>query len=377
LTNFKILRKDSLTRARAGTVALQHGTVKTPAFMPVGTSATVKAIRNDQLEELGINMILSNTYHLYLRPGLEVIEAAGGLHNFMSWKHNILTDSGGFQVFSLAPFRKIEEGGVVFKSHIDGSTHRLTPEKVISIQSKLGSDVMMSLDICTGYGIEKEKAVEALNITTAWAEKSKSAWDRLDEKKGELWGIIQGNFFKDLREKSASEIISLDFPGYAIGGLSVGEPFDVFAEYLEYTAKLLPDNKPRYLMGVGTPKYILEAVRNGIDLFDCVFPTRTARNALVFTGKGPLSLKKEENRLNTEPIDDTCKCYTCKNYSRSYLRHLFKAREILAPMLTTHHNLYFIKELIRGIREAILSGNFLTYQTNFLKKYKTEKGEEV
>lgn len=377
MTNFKILRKDSLTRARAGTVALQHGTVKTPAFMPVGTSATVKAMRNDQLEELGINMILSNTYHLYLRPGLEVIEAAGGLHNFMSWKHNILTDSGGFQVFSLAPFRKIEEGGVVFKSHIDGSTHRLTPEKVISIQRKLGSDVMMSLDICTGYGIEKEKAAKALSITTAWAEKSKIAWHQLDEGRGELWGIIQGNFFKDLREKSASEIISLDFPGYAVGGLSVGEPFEIFAGYLEYTAKLLPDNKPRYLMGVGTPEYILEAVKNGIDLFDCVFPTRTARNALVFTGTGPLSLKKEENRLNTEPIDNTCRCYTCKNYSRSYLRHLFKAKEILAPMLTTHHNLYFIKELIRGIREAILDNNFLTYKTNFLKKYKTGKQEEV
>ncbi|NOY10398.1 MAG: tRNA guanosine(34) transglycosylase Tgt [Spirochaetes bacterium] len=377
MINFRVLRKDSLTRARAATVALQHGTVKTPAFMPVGTNATVKAIRNDQLEELGINMILSNTYHLYLRPGLEVIEAAGGLHNFMSWKHNILTDSGGFQIFSLAPFRKIEEGGVLFKSHIDGSTHKLTPEKVISIQNKLGSDVMMSLDICTGYGIEKEKALKALSITTAWAEKSKTAWDRLDEKKGELWGIIQGNFFKDLREKSASEIISLDFPGYAVGGVSVGEPFDVFAEYLEYTAKLLPDNKPRYLMGVGTPKYILEAVKNGIDLFDCVFPTRTARNALVFTVNGPLSLKKEENRLNTEPIDNTCRCYTCKNYSRSYLRHLFKAREILAPMLTTHHNLYFIKELIKGIREAILGGNFFTYQTDFLKKYKTEKQEGV
>lgn len=373
--DFKVIKRDSLTDARTGTLALKHGTVVTPVFMPVGTNATVKAMRNDQLEEIGINLILSNTYHLYLRPGMEVIQNAGGLHNFMSWKHNILTDSGGFQIFSLTPFRKIEEGGVVFKSHIDGSTHSLTPEKIVEIQSILGSDVMMPLDICTGYGIKKEKAEWALNVTTEWAKKSRDVWEKLDVDHGELWGIVQGNFFRDLRAQSASELVGLDFPGYAIGGLSVGEPFSVFSEYLEYTAKLLPINKPRYVMGIGTPEFILEAVSRGVDLFDCVFPTRTARNALAFTKKGTVSLKKEENRLNNDPIDNSCRCYTCRNFSRSYLRHLYKTKEILVAMLVTYHNLFFIKNLIKEIHAAISKDYFSKYKNDFLDMYRNNKEE--
>lgn len=373
--DFKVVKSDSVTDARTGTLALKHGTVITPVFMPVGTNATVKAMRNDQLEEIGINLILSNTYHLYLRPGMDVIQSAGGLHNFMSWRHNILTDSGGFQIFSLSPFRKIEDEGVVFKSHIDGSTHRLTPEKAVEIQNILGSDVMMSLDICTGYGIDRREAEWALDITTEWAKKSKEVWTNLDNDHGELWGIVQGNFFKDLRSKSSSELIELDFPGYAIGGLSVGEPFSVFAEYLEYTAKLLPVNKPRYVMGIGTPEFILEAVSRGIDLFDCVFPTRTARNALAFTRNGTVSLKKKENRLDNDAIDSSCRCYTCMNYSRSYLRHLYKTKEILASMLVTYHNLFFIKNLVKEIQAAILKNSFSKYKNDFLKMYRNNKGE--
>ncbi|RKX81316.1 MAG: tRNA guanosine(34) transglycosylase Tgt [Spirochaetes bacterium] len=375
--DFKVIKKDSTTDARTGKIALKHGTVETPVFMPVGTNATVKAMRNDQLEEIGINLILSNTYHLFLRPGMEVIQNAGGLHNFMSWKHNILTDSGGFQIFSLTPFRKIENDGVTFKSHIDGGIHHLTPEKVVEIQSILGSDVMMPLDICTGYGIEREDAEWALNTTTDWAKKSREKWEKINSDHGELWGIVQGNFFKDLREKSVSELINVDFPGYAIGGLSVGEPFPVFAEYLEYTAKLLPVDKPRYVMGIGTPEFILEAVSRGIDLFDCVFPTRTARNALAFTKNGTVSLKKEENRLSNNPIDNSCRCYTCRNFSKAYLRHLYKTKEILAAMLVTYHNLFFIKNLIKEIRYAISKGNFSRYRNDFLKIYGKNSEEQI
>ncbi|MCD6122582.1 MAG: tRNA guanosine(34) transglycosylase Tgt [Spirochaetales bacterium] len=375
--DFKVIKKDSATDARTGKIALKHGTVETPVFMPVGTNATVKAMRNDQLEEIGINLILSNTYHLFLRPGMEVIQNAGGLHNFMSWKHNILTDSGGFQIFSLTPFRKIENDGVTFKSHIDGGIHHLTPEKVVEIQSILGSDVMMPLDICTGYGIEREDAEWVLNITTDWAKKSREKWEKINSDHGELWGIVQGNFFKDLREKSVSELINVDFPGYAIGGLSVGEPFTVFAEYLEYTAKLLPVDKPRYVMGIGTPEFILEAVSRGIDLFDCVFPTRTARNALAFTKNGTVSLKKEENRLSNNPIDNSCRCYTCRNFSKAYLRHLYKTKEILAAMLVTYHNLFFIKNLIKEIRYAISKGNFSRYRNDFLKIYGNNREEQI
>ncbi len=374
---FRVKKRDRKSSARIGMLALRHGTVETPAFMPVGTNATVKAMTNENLERLGINLILSNTYHLYLRPGLEVIEKLGGLHNFMSWKHNILTDSGGFQIFSLTALRKIEEGGVVFKSHLDGSMHKLTPESVVRIQSILGSDVMMPLDVCTGYGIPIEEASDALKTTHEWLNRSKKEWLRLHESRdvGLLWGIVQGNFYKELRKKSVDKVVSMDLPGYAIGGLSVGESFELFSEYLSFTAGLMPVDKPRYVMGIGTPEYIFEAVENGIDMFDCVFPTRTARNALAFTFFGTLSLKKETLRFDEKPIDPRCTCYTCRNHSRAYIRHLFKTNEILASILATIHNLHFLQNLIKSIKNAIYEDRFLEYKKNFLTEYKNGSKE--
>jgi queuine tRNA-ribosyltransferase len=338
--------------------------------MPVGTNATVKAIKNEDLEAMGIRLILSNTYHLYLRPGVEVIQSAGGIHRFMSWNYNILTDSGGFQVFSLAPFRKIEKGGIYFRSHIDGSYHRLTPEMVVQIQQKMGSDIIMPLDICTPHGCSEKEAEEAVTITTSWATTSKTCWKTDEGAEGTyLFGIIQGNFYKRLREKSIEEIVSLDLPGYAVGGLSVGESFNQFMDMLRFIAGLLPEDRPRYLMGVGTPEYLLEAIEAGFDLFDCVFPTRTARNALAFTISGPLSLRLEKNKFDQRPIEPSCSCYTCRHYSRSYLRHLFKAGEINAAVFTTIHNLFFIQTFIRTIQEKIRAGEFGEFKKSFLSGY--------
>jgi queuine tRNA-ribosyltransferase len=367
---FTVTHTDAKSRARTGLLSLGHGAVATPCFMPVGTNASVKAIKNRDLEEMGVNLILGNTYHLYLRPGTEVVRNAGGLHRFMGWSHNILTDSGGYQIFSLAAFRKLEEGGIRFRSHIDGSPHRLSPEDVIGIQAVLGSDVMMPLDVCTPPGIGPGEAREALIRTNEWLQRSRNAWEGIrTPARGELFGIMQGNFFMDLRRESAERIVDLDLPGYAIGGLSVGEDFDVFLEFLQGTAGLLPAGKPRYLMGIGTPRYILEAVESGIDLFDCVFPTRTARNARVFTRDGPLSLRAEKNRLDYSPIDSDCACETCRNHTRSYLRHLFKAKEIQAAVLATHHNLYFLQSLVEGIRRAIIEDGFMEFKTAFLERF--------
>jgi queuine tRNA-ribosyltransferase len=367
---FKVLEKDPGSGARRGFLALAHGSVATPCFMPVGTNASVKAVKPRDLEDMGISLILGNTYHLSLRPGPEVIEHAGGLHSFMGWKRNILTDSGGYQVFSLAPFRKIENEGVRFKSHIDGSTQSLTPEKVVELQSVFGSDVMMPLDVCTAPGIPFAEAKAASELTTAWLSRSKAAWLRFEGPlRGELFGIMQGNFYKELRKESAEGMIGLDLPGYAIGGLSVGEDFPIFLDFLSLSAGLLPIEKPRYLMGIGTPRYILEAVEAGIDLFDCVFPTRTARNALVFTRDGPLSLRNEKNRLDFGPLDPLCGCETCARHTRGYLRHLFKAREIQAAVLATSHNLYFIQELIHGIQRSIEDRAFPAFKKSFLSRY--------
>jgi queuine tRNA-ribosyltransferase len=370
---FEVSHRDANSPARTARLELNHGTVLTPAFMPVGTNATVKALRSDDLEALGVNLILSNTYHLYLRPGTEVISKFQGLHRFMNWNHNILTDSGGFQIFSLAPFRKIEEQGVHFKSHIDGSSHALTPEEVVRTQLILGSDVLMPLDVCTAPEIDRTEAERALELTTRWAERSKACWqsERLPGS-GELFGIVQGNFFKDLRTRSAEQITALELPGYCIGGLSVGESSAVFQDLLAHTAELLPASRPRYLMGIGTPEYILAAVEHGIDLFDCVLPTRTARNAQAFTRSGPLSLKKERNRLDDSPIDPECSCSTCRSYSRAYLRHLFKTREILAAVLTSYHNLHFIQDLIRDTRYAIQADQYLPFKKSFLERYSRE-----
>ena len=365
--SFSVQSRDPGSRARTGSLALNHGTVFTPCFMPVGTNATVKAMRNRDLEEIGVNLILGNTYHLYLRPGREVIAQAGGLHGFMGWRHNILTDSGGYQVFSLASFRKVEDEGVFFRSHIDGSSHRLTPEDVLDIQMVLGSDVMMPLDECTRPGISHQEAQVAVGRTTAWLSRTSRRWkDRRGPMTGLLFGIMQGNFYKDLRSRSAAEMAELDLPGYAIGGLSVGEEFPVFQDLLGCSASLLPDDKPRYLMGIGTPLYILEAVEAGIDLFDCVFPTRTARNAQVFSSEGPLSLRNEKYKTDFRPIDEACECETCRNHTRAYLRHLFKAKEIEAAVLATCHNLTWLHRFVCSIQEAISRGEFLRFKAEFL-----------
>jgi queuine tRNA-ribosyltransferase len=357
--------------ARAGYLELAHGRVETPVFMPVGTNATVKAIGPEALEELGVTLILANAYHLYLRPGAEVIRGAGGLHAFMGWERNILTDSGGYQIFSLATLRRITEGGVEFRSHLDGSALSLSPEEVVEFQLLLGSDVLMPLDVCTPPGIAEQEACQALERTLAWAGRSLRAWraGRSDGKGGQLFGIVQGNFFPALRRQSAERTAELDFPGLAIGGLSVGESFEVFRDLLALTAGLLPQGKPRYLMGVGTPQYILEAVENGVDMMDCVFPTRTARNAQVYTRRGPLNLRGEANRLAFGPIDPGCACPTCRRHSRSYLRHLFKSREILAAMLATRHNLHFLQTLMRDIRQAVRMGSFGAFKRSFLEAY--------
>lgn len=369
-----ISHRDTHSSARCGTLTLPHGSLEIPAFMPVGTNATVKAIHHRTVEETGYRLILGNTYHLYLRPGKEVIEHYGGLHRFSNWKHNILTDSGGFQVFSLAPFRKIRDEGVRFRSHIDGSYHQLTPESVVEFQETLGSDIQMCLDECTAPEISYRKALDACRRTTRWAERAKKRWLECREGyEGKLFGIIQGNFYKDLRKQSAEEIIDLDFPGVAIGGLSVGEPYPVFEEYLAYTAQFLPEEKPRYLMGIGTPDYIFAAVENGIDLFDCVFATRTARNGAVFTRDGLINLKKVANRFDQGPISEGCSCEACRSYSRGYLRHLFKAGEIFGPMLATQHNLQFLYDLMAEIRLSIREDRFSEFKRSFLSRYMAKK----
>ena len=368
---FTIEHQDENSRARTGRLLLPHGSVQTPVFMPVGTNATVKAITVDDLHEIGFEIILSNTYHLYLRPGSDVIGNLGGLHGFSRWDKNILTDSGGFQVFSLAPFRKIREEGVEFKSHIDGSSHFLTPEKIVQVQRQLNSDIQMQLDFCSSWGVDYAEAKESLRITNDWLLRAKKEWKKTqaDGYQGLLFPIVQGNFFKDLREESADFVSNLDMPGIAIGGLSVGEPLEIYQEMLSFTAPLLPYEKVKYVMGIGTPDYILDAIENGIDMFDCVLPTRNARNGSYFTRDGALAIKKEEHRLSAEAIDAECNCKVCKNYSRAYLRHLFKTNEMLSSMLASYHNLYFLHDMVKNAREAIRKNNFTAYKKCFLDRY--------
>ncbi|MDR2951911.1 MAG: tRNA guanosine(34) transglycosylase Tgt [Treponema sp.] len=372
-------KRDSATAARTGVLRLPHGDVPTPVFMPVGTNGTVKAVTTDDLKEIGFNIILSNTYHLYLRPGEEVIGKAGGLRRFMNWDRNILTDSGGFQVFSLSALRKISGEGAWFQSHIDGSKHFISPEKAAAIQAVLGSDIQMQLDYCTPWGASRGESEKALEITTEWMGRAKKAWEETLHKaeaySGVLFSIVQGNFFHDLRKRSAEACAASDTPGIAIGGLSVGEPSEVFLETLAYTASFLPENKPRYVMGIGTPEYVLGAIEQGIDMFDCVLPTREGRNGRVYSRHGPVSLKKAENRLDFSPIDRECGCKVCKNYTRSYLRHLFKTREILCSMLASYHNLYFLNELAASSRQAIEEGKFLEFKKDFLSYYEEGSNE--
>ena len=372
---FDIPHADPSCAARAGTLKLSHGTVSTPVFMPVGTNGTVKAISRDDLEAIGFDLILSNAYHLCLRPGPGVIAAAGGLHNFMGWPRNILTDSGGFQVFSLAPFRKIREDGVEFHSHLDGSTHRFSPEGVVEIQTVLGSDILMQLDVCAKWGVSYGEAREALVLTADWLKRSKKAWEeKAAEGGGKLFAIVQGNFFEDLRRHSAALAIEADTPGLAIGGLSVGEEEAVFLDFLAFTAALLPREKPRYVMGIGTPQYILAAIEQGVYMFDCVLPTRTGRSGRVFTRRGDISIKRADREMDLGPLDPRCDCKVCRNYSRAYLRHLFKSGEMLCSMLASYHNLHFLHALVKDARQAILEDRFMRFKKDFLGEYTGGEG---
>jgi len=368
--SFKILKKDATSRARLGILKTFHNEIETPVFMPVGTLATVKTMSPEELKSIGAQIILSNTYHLYLRPGEELIKKAGGLHKFMNWDRSILTDSGGFQVFSLGPLRTITEEGVTFKSHIDGSTHFMSPEKAVKIQEALGSDIAMVFDECAPYPSDYNYAKEAMHRTHRWAKRCKDAHQRVDQVQ---FGIVQGSTYADLRVESAKYLTDLDFPGYAIGGLSVGEPKPLMYEMLEVLEPHLPLEKPRYLMGVGSPDALIEGVLRGIDMFDCVLPTRIARNGTVFTKYGKLVVRNAAYKEDFRPIEDDCQCYTCRNYSRAYIRHLLHNDEVLGIRLTTIHNLHFLINLMREIRKAIKEDRLISFAREFLHNYKQGK----
>jgi len=399
---FEIIARDTESRARAGVLHTPHGLVETPVFMPVGTAGTVKAIAQDQLEQLGAEIVLANTYHLYLRPGHEVVRELGGLHHFMSWPHAILTDSGGYQVMSMKELSRVTEDGVAFRSHLDGSAHFLTPELAVDIQHALGSDIMMILDECVEYPASHETLHRAMKLTGRWAARAKEHWLEVRESGLEkrelgvgnresgqpsartnagrprdtsallptpdsllpmLFGIVQGGTDKSLRRESAEDIIEVGFDGYAIGGLSVGEPKSETCDVAEYTADLLPGDRPRYLMGVGTPEDLVECVARGIDMFDCVMPTRNARNGTAFTSQGKLVVKNAAYAKDQAPLDPACECPVCRRYTRAYIRHLFLAHEMLGAMLTTSHNIYFYLDTMRRIRQAIVSGGFQEYRS--------------
>ncbi|MDZ5782878.1 tRNA guanosine(34) transglycosylase Tgt [Marinococcus luteus] len=353
--------------ARLGKVHTPHGSFETPAFMPVGTLATVKTLSPEELESMGAGMILSNTYHLWIRPGEDIVEEAGGLHKFMNWNKPILTDSGGFQVFSLSKLRDIKEEGVHFRNHISGAKLFLSPEKAMQIQNSLGADVMMAFDECPPYPAEEDYMKASVERTTRWAERCLEAHTR--PKDQALFGIVQGGDYRHLREKSAKELISMDFPGYAIGGLSVGEPKETMNRVLEYTAPLLPQNKPRYLMGVGSADALIDGSIRGIDMFDCVLPTRIGRNGTCMTSKGRLVVRNASNARDFRPIDEECGCYTCRNYSRAYIRHLIKSEETFGVRLTSYHNLYFLLSLMQQVREAIQQDRLLDFRETFFEQY--------
>ena len=369
---YELLHVDKSTGARRGIVHTPHGDIQTPIFMPVGTQATVKSMTPEELkEEVKAQIILSNTYHLYLRPGHEIVKEAGGLHKFMNWDRPILTDCGGFQVFSLSDLRQISEEGVEFKSHLDGSKHMFTPEKVMEIENALGADIIMAFDECCPYPSTYEYTKNSMERTTRWAKRCIKAHARPDEQG--LFGIIQGGFFKDLREKSAKDLIELDFPGYAVGGISVGEPKEEFLDILRFTTPLMPENKPRYLMGVGTPDYLIEATMAGIDMCDCVLPTRIARNGTAMTSHGKVVVRNATYERDWGPLDPECDCYTCKNYTRAYIRHLVKANEILGVRLLSIHNLRFLTRLMETIRTEIENDNLANFKEEFYKKYGYER----
>ena len=365
----------SVKGARIGLVTTGHGSFETPAFMPVGTQGTVKAMTPNDLRSVGAQIILSNTYHLYLRPGLEILRSAGGLHRFMNWPQPLLTDSGGYQVFSLADFREIEEAGVRFRSHIDGSSHLFTPESVVEMQRIIGSDIMMVLDECTPYPCAEAYARASNERTVRWARRSIVAMETASVEYGHgqsLFGIVQGSVYPHIREIAARALCSMKFDGYAIGGLAVGEPVEEMYEMVSICTDLLPENKPRYLMGVGTPENILEAIERGVDMFDCVLPTRNGRNGMLFTRKGNLNITNAKYKDDFTPIDSECGCHTCRNFNRAYLRHLFLVREILGLHLATLHNLHFYQSLMTEARQAIAAEEFGNFKRSLLSAISQE-----
>lgn len=367
-----------VTGARAGTLRTPRGEVRTPLFMPVGTQGTVKAMAPFELEEIGSQIILANTYHLALRPGASLVREAGGLHAFMQWPKNILTDSGGFQVFSLATLNDISDEGVRCRSHLDGASLFMSPEWAMEVQHNLGSDIAMAFDQCTPYPCTREAAAEAVRRTSLWAARSQVAHKRLqgDGRDQALFGIVQGSVYEDLRLRSASELLPMDFPGYAIGGLSVGEPSDEMYRILDALAPVLPNAKPRYLMGVGRPDNLVEGVRRGVDMFDCVLPTRNGRNGTVFTARGPINIKNSRYERDFSPLDPDCDCYACRTFSKAYIRHLYRTGEILSSRLCSWHNLRFLIRLGERMRDAILSGSFPAFMADFLGRYgESGKGE--
>ncbi len=364
---YELLHECKQTGARRGVIHTPHGDIQTPVFMPVGTQATVKSMTPEELKEVNAQIILSNTYHLFLRPGHKLVEEAGGLHKFMNWDRPILTDSGGFQVFSLGQLRKITEEGVEFQSHLDGSKKFLSPEKAMEVENSLGADIIMAFDECCQYPSTYEYTKQSMERTTRWAERCKMAHNNT-EKQG-LFGIIQGGFYKDLRKKSTEDLIEMDFPGYAIGGISVGEPKEKFLEILQYTAPLMPKNKPRYLMGVGTPDYLIEAAMAGIDMCDCVLPTRIARHGTALTSNGKIVVRNATYEKDFGPLDEECDCYACKNYTRAYIHHLVRTNEILGIRLLSIHNIKFLTNLMDKVRIEIENDRLKDFRDEFYRKY--------
>jgi queuine tRNA-ribosyltransferase len=364
---FELIKTCRQTGARLGILHTPHGSFETPMFMPVGTLATVKTLSPEELKEMGAGVILSNTYHLWLRPGPDIVQEAGGLHSFMNWDRGILTDSGGFQVFSLSEFRRIEEEGVYFRNHLNGDKLFLSPEKAIEIQNALGSDIMMAFDECPPYPSTHEYMKKSVERTSRWAERCLKAHRRPAEQG--LFAIVQGGEFEDLRRQSAQDLVSLDFPGYAIGGLSVGEPKEVMNRVLEFTTPLLPANKPRYLMGVGSPDSLIDGAIRGIDMFDCVLPTRIGRNGTVMTSEGRVVIKNAQYARDFSPLDPNCDCYTCRNYTRAYIRHLIKCEETFGIRLTSYHNVYFLIKLMEQVRQAIREDRLGDFREEFFERY--------
>lgn len=379
MLEFKVTKNDPRTKARAGLIQTDHGTIKTPVFMPVGTRGSVKAVEQRELLEINAQIILGNTYHLFQRPGVEVLEKFGGLHSFMSWPRPILTDSGGFQIMSLSELRKLSLDGVEFRSHIDGTYYFFTPETIIEVERQIGADIIMVLDECAPYPAEKEYVSKSIELTGNWAMRCKEKFESSKpfyNYNQYLFGIVQGGTFLDMREKSAKELVAADFDGYAIGGLAVGEPADPMYHVTDFVTDILPDDKPRYLMGVGTPENLLEAVERGVDMFDCVMPTRNGRNAQAFTANGTINIKNAVYRFDESPLCAECDCYACKTFSRAYIRHLFNVDEILGLQLVSLHNVRFFINLMEQMRLAITEGRFVEFKSEALTKFENKKIKE-